>query len=297
MDKFKFSLTDITVIKSVMNRHGVNFKKRLGQNFLTDPAVCPAMAEEAVKGATRTVGVIEIGAGVGVLTKELLDRAEKVVCVELDEQLFPILQETLAGYDNLKLVHGDILKIDLRGLIAENFEGMDVVVCANLPYYITSPVIMRLLEEELPINKIIVMVQKEAGERLTARVGSRDAGAVTVAVKYYAGAEKIFDVPRTSFVPSPNVDSCVICLDLTQREDYGVSNVPLFFKTVKAAFGQRRKTVLNSLSNGLGLDKNTILLALNNAELSSSARAETLTMEELVRLSNEIDKLNTHGKD
>ena len=297
MDKFKFSLTDITVIKSVMNRHGVNFKKRLGQNFLTDPAVCPAMAEEAVKGATRAVGVIEIGAGVGVLTKELLDRAEKVVCVELDEQLFPILQETLAGYDNLKLVHGDILKIDLRGLISENFEGMDVVVCANLPYYITSPVIMRLLEEELPINKIIVMVQKEAGERLTAKVGSRDAGAVTVAVKYYAGAEKIFDVPRTSFVPSPNVDSCVICLDLTQREDYGVSNVPLFFKTVKAAFGQRRKTVLNSLSNGLGLDKNTILLALNNAELSSSARAETLTMEELVRLSNEIDKLNTHGKD
>lgn len=291
MDKFKFSLTDITVIKSVMNRHGVTFKKSLGQNFLTDPAVCPAMAEEAIKGASRAVGVIEIGAGVGVLTKELLDRAEKVVCVELDERLFPVLNETLAGYDNLKLVHGDILKIDLKKLIAENFDGMDVVVCANLPYYITSPVIMRLLEEELPINKIIVMVQKEAGERLTAKVGSRDAGAVTVAVKYYASAEKVFDVPRSSFVPSPNVDSCVICLDLTKREDYGVSDVPLFFKTVKAAFGQRRKTVLNSLSNGLGLDKTAISLALNNAELSESARAESLTMEELVRLSNEIEKI------
>lgn len=291
MDKFKFSLTDITVIKSVMNRHGVTFKKSLGQNFLIDPTVCPTMAEEAVKGATRQVGVIEIGAGVGVLTKELLERAEKVVCIELDERLFPILNETLAGYDNLSLVHGDILKIDLKRLIEENFNGMDVVVCANLPYYITSPVIMRLLEEELPINKIIVMVQKEAGERLTAKVGSRDAGAVTVAVKYYASAEKVFDVPRTSFMPSPNVDSCVICLNLKEREKYDISNVPFFFKTVKASFGQRRKTLLNSLSNGLGIEKSKTALALNNAGLSQSARAEALTMEELIRLSNEIEKL------
>lgn len=291
MDKFKFSLTDITVIKSVMNRHGVTFKKSLGQNFLIDPTVCPAMAEEAVKGANRPVGVIEIGAGVGVLTKELLERAEKVVCIELDERLFPILNETLAGYDNLSLVHGDILKIDLKRLTQENFNGMDVVVCANLPYYITSPVIMRLLEEELPINKIIVMVQKEAGERLTAKVGSRDAGAVTVAVKYYASAEKVFDVPRTSFMPSPNVDSCVICLNLKEREKYDISNVPFFFKTVKASFGQRRKTLLNSLSNGLGIEKSKTALALNNAGLSQSARAEALTMEELIRLSNEIEKL------
>lgn len=291
MDKFKFSLTDITVIKSVMNRHGVTFKKSLGQNFLIDPTVCPAMAEEAVKGANRPVGVIEIGAGVGVLTKELLERAEKVVCIELDERLFPILNETLAGYDNLSLVHGDILKIDLKRLIEENFNGMDVVVCANLPYYITSPVIMRLLEEELPINKIIVMVQKEAGERLTAKVGSRDAGAVTVAVKYYASAEKVFDVPRESFMPSPNVDSCVICLNLKEREKYDISNVPFFFKTVKASFGQRRKTLLNSLSNGLGIEKSKTALALNNAGLSQSARAEALTMEELIRLSNEIEKL------
>lgn len=291
MDKFKFSLTDITVIKSVMNRHGVTFKKSLGQNFLIDPNVCPAMAKEAVKGATRPVGVIEIGAGVGVLTKELLERAEKVVCIELDERLFPVLNETLAGYDNLSLVHGDILKIDLKRLTQENFNGMDVVVCANLPYYITSPVIMRLLEEELPINKIIVMVQKEAGERLTAKVGSRDAGAVTVAVKYYASAEKVFDVPRESFMPSPNVDSCVICLNLKEREKYDISNVPFFFKTVKASFGQRRKTLLNSLSNGLGIEKSKTALALNNAGLSQSARAEALTMEELIRLSNEIEKL------
>lgn len=291
MDKFNFSLTDITVIKSLMNRHGVTFKKSLGQNFLIDPDVCPAMAETAVSGATRPIGVIEIGAGVGVLTRELLERAEKVVCVELDERLFPILNETLRGYDNLKLVHGDILKIDLKGLIKENFDGMDVVVCANLPYYITSPVIMRLLEEELPINKIIVMVQKEAGERLTAKVGSREAGAVTVAVNFYASASKVFDVPRTSFVPSPKVDSCVICLDLTKHEKYDIENVPLFFKTVKAAFGQRRKTILNSLSNGLGLEKEKVAAAVENAGLTPTDRAENLTMEELIRLSNEIEKM------
>lgn len=291
MDKFKFSLTDITVIKSLMNRHGVTFKKSLGQNFLTDPAVCPAMADAAVTGTERPVGVIEIGAGVGVLTRELLERAEKVLCVELDERLFPILNETLTGFDNLTLVHGDILKIDLHKLIKENFDGMDVVVCANLPYYITSPVIMRLLEEELPITKIIVMVQKEAGDRLTAKVGSREAGAVTAAVNFYASAQKVFDVPRTSFVPSPKVDSCVICLDLTKRGDYGVSDSKCFFKTVKAAFGQRRKTVLNSLSNGLGLSKEETALALNNAGLVNDIRAEALTMEELVRLSNEIYKL------
>lgn len=290
MDKFKFSLTDITVIKSVMNRHGVTFKKSLGQNFLIDPTVCPQMAEEAVFGSDN-VGVIEIGAGVGVLTKELLEVAQKVVCVELDERLFPVLNETLAGYDNLTLVHGDILKIDLHKLIEENFKGMDVVVCANLPYYITSPVIMRLLEEELPINKIIVMVQKEAGERLTAEVGTRDAGAVTVAVKYYAEAEKVLDVDRSSFMPSPNVDSCVISLDLTKRGNYNIDNKDLFFKTVKSAFGQRRKTVLNSLSNGLGLDKAKITEALNNAGLEPTVRAETLTMEELSTLSNEINKL------
>ncbi len=291
MDKFKFSLTDITVIKSLMSRHGAVFKKSLGQNFLTDPAVCPAMAEEAVRGAERKVGVIEIGAGIGVLTKELLERAEKVVCVELDERLFPILNETLAGYDNLTLVRGDILKIDLHSIIKENFDGMDTVVCANLPYYITSPVIMKLLEDELPISKIIVMVQKEAGERLTARVGAREAGAVTAAVNFYADAEKLFDVPRTSFMPSPKVDSCVIRLDLKKRANYNTADKKCFFDTVKAAFGQRRKTILNSLSNGLNLTKEKTAIALSNAKIANNIRAEALTMEELVRLSNEIFKL------
>ncbi|MCH5191314.1 MAG: ribosomal RNA small subunit methyltransferase A [Oscillospiraceae bacterium] len=272
-----------------MSKNGVTFSKGLGQNFLVDPTVCPRMAE-AVKtsGNGSKIGVLEIGAGVGVLTKELLERCDKTVCVELDKRLFPVLSETLAGYDNLTLINGDILIIDLQKLIDEHFGGMQIFVCANLPYYITSPVIMRLLEERLPFSKITVMVQKEAADRLCARVGTRESGAVTVAVNYYAKAKKLFDVPRTSFYPSPKVDSCVIELDLTDRADLGVKDEKLFFKTVRAAFGQRRKTVLNSLCSGMGIAKDKLSAALSNAEIPLTARAEELTMEQLIILSNEI---------
>lgn len=292
MDKKNYKLTDISVIKSVMSKNGVTFSKGLGQNFLVDPTVCPRMAE-AVKesGNGSKIGVLEIGAGVGVLTNELLERCDKTVCVELDKRLFPVLSETLAGYDNLTLINGDILKIDLQKLISENFDGMRIFVCANLPYYITSPVIMRLLEERLPFSKIIVMVQKEAADRLCAAVGTRESGAVTVAVNYYARAKKLFDVPRTAFFPSPKVDSCVIELDLTHGADYGVKDEKLFFKTVRAAFGQRRKTVLNSLCGGMDIAKDKLSSALSNAEIPLTSRAEELTMEQLVTLSNEIYKV------
>jgi 16S rRNA (adenine1518-N6/adenine1519-N6)-dimethyltransferase len=246
------------------------------------------MAQAVRESTDGKIGVLEIGAGVGVLTKELLERCEKVVCVELDTRLFPVLDDTLAGYDNFTLVSGDILKIDLAKTIEDNFKDMEVFVCANLPYYITSPVIMRLLEEKLPFKKIIVMVQKEAGDRLCARVGTRESGAVTVAVNYYAKARKLFDVSRGSFMPSPNVDSCVIELDLTKKGDYKVFDEELFFKMVKSAFAQRRKTILNSLSSGMGIDKAKITLAVENAGLSPTARAEALTMEQLVELSNKI---------
>ena len=184
-DKKNYTLTDLSVIKKVMGEHSVTFSKGLGQNFLVNPTVCPRMADAVRESTDKPIGVLEIGAGVGVLTKELLERCEKVVCVELDTRLFPVLEDTLSGYDNLTLINGDILKIDLQQVIKEHFEGMEIFVCANLPYYITSPVIMRLLEEKLPFNKIIVMVQKEAGDRLCARVGSRESGAVTVASYYY----------------------------------------------------------------------------------------------------------------
>lgn len=291
MDKKNYTLTDISVIKRVMSEHNVTFSKGLGQNFLVNPTVCPRMAEAVKDGAKGKIGVLEIGAGVGVLTKELLERADKVVCVELDTRLFPVLNDTLAGYDNLTLINEDILKADLDSIIKEHFEGMEIFVCANLPYYITSPVIMRLLEEKLPFNKIIVMVQKEAADRLCAKVGTRESGAVTVAVNYYAQARKLFDVSRGSFMPSPKVDSCVIELDLTKKGDYKVTDEALFFKMVKSAFAQRRKTILNSLSSGMGIGKDKITLAVENAGLSLTARAEALTMDELVTLSNKISEV------
>ncbi len=288
MDKKNYNLTDISVIKRVMGEHGVTFSKGLGQNFLVNPTVCPRMADAVKNSSQGAFGVLEIGAGVGVLTKELLERAQKVVCVELDTRLFPVLNDTLAGYDNLTLINEDILKVDLEGIIAQHFEGMEVFVCANLPYYITSPVIMRLLEEKLPFKKIVVMVQKEAGDRLCAQVGSRESGAVTVAVNYYAKAKKLFDVSRGSFMPSPRVDSCVIELDLTAKGNYTVADEKLFFKMVKSAFAQRRKTILNSISSGMGIEKEKLSTAIENAGLPLTARAEALTMEELINLSNKI---------
>ncbi len=288
MEKKNYTLTDISTIKKVMGENGVTFSKGLGQNFLVNPTVCPRMADAIRQSTDGKIGVLEIGAGVGVLTKELLERCEKVVCVELDTRLFPVLDDTLSGYDNLTLINADILKVDLEKVIKEHFDGMEIFVCANLPYYITSPVIMRLLEEKLPFNKIVVMVQKEAGDRLCAKVGTRESGAVTVAVNYYAKARKLFDVSRGSFMPSPNVDSCVIELDLTQKGDYKVLDEKLFFKMIKSAFAQRRKTILNSISSGMGIDKAKLSQAIQNAGLSQTARAEALTMEELTNLSNKI---------
>ena len=287
-DKKKYTLTDLSVIKKVMGEHSVTFSKGLGQNFLVNPTVCPRMADAVRESTNKPIGVLEIGAGVGVLTKELLERCEKVVCVELDTRLFPVLEDTLSGYDNLTLINGDILKIDLQQVIKEHFEGMEIFVCANLPYYITSPVIMRLLEEKLPFNKIIVMVQKEAGDRLCAKIGSRESGAVTVAVNYYAEAKKLFDVSRGSFFPSPKVDSCVIGLDLIKKGDYDVKDESLFFKMIKSAFAQRRKTILNSVSSGMNIPKDKLSLAIEKAGLSPTARAEALTMEQLVTLANKI---------
>ncbi len=273
-----------------MKKHRITFNKGLGQNFIADGSVCPLMAEHIASEQDGPFGVIEIGAGVGVLTKELLKVADKVVCIELDSRLFPLLHETLGESEKLRLINADILKTDLHNVISESFEGMDVYVCANLPYYITSPVIMKLLEDDLPLKKIIVMVQKEAGDRLTAEVGSRDSGAVTVAVNCYAKAEKLFDVGRNSFVPSPKVDSCVISLDLSGKEDYDISDREFFFRMVKAAFGQRRKTITNSLSNGLGMSKEEVAEAVKKIGKDPSIRAEILTMDELVSLSNTLSE-------
>lgn len=283
------NLSDIGVIKSVLQKHGFTFSKALGQNFIVNPSVCPRIAEEG--GARAGVGVLEVGAGIGVLTAELAKRADKVVCVELDTRLLPVLDETLADFDNIKIINGDILKVDLHQILRDEFGDMPVIVCANLPYYITSPVIMRLLESRLNIESVTVMVQKEAAVRLCAEVGSRDSGAVTVAVAFYSEAQKLFDVSRGSFMPAPNVDSAVIRLDIRKDVPVEVTDEKFFFSMVRSAFSQRRKTASNGISSGLGMPKQKVIEAIENAGLPATVRAESLTMEELGILCEELYKL------
>lgn len=279
-------LTDIGYVREILERHDFSFSKALGQNFLVNPSVCPRIAE--LGNAAPGWGVLEIGIGVGTLTKELAMRADKVAVVELDDRLFPIVDETLAEFDNIRLFHGDAMKYDLRSLIAEEFSGLRVAVCANLPYYITSPLIMRLLEEHLPIETITVMVQKEAAQRLCAPIGSRESGAVSVAVAYYGTAEKLFDVSRGSFMPAPNVDSAVIRITLHQERPWKIADETLFFRIVKAGFSQRRKQLGGVLAGALGIPKAQLSDAFVRAGLSPSVRIEALTMEQLAVLTNEV---------
>lgn len=282
-------LSNINTVKEILQKHGFTFSKALGQNFLINPSVCPRMAEEC--GVNEKSGVIEIGPGIGVLTNELAKRAGKVVAIELDKRLLPVLEETLGEYDNVKVINGDVMKLDINRIIEEEFSGMEVCVCANLPYYITSPIVMKLLEERLEVTSITVMVQKEAAQRICAQVGTRQCGAVTAAVWYYSRPEQLFQVSSGSFMPAPKVDSAVIRLNIRKEPPILVKNEEMFFKTVRAAFSQRRKNIANSLSSGLSADKQRILKALEDCEISPSKRAEELSMEEMGRLSDELMKV------
>lgn len=277
-------LSNIGTIKELLSKHGFKFSKSMGQNFLTNPSVCPRMAEES--GAGKGVGALEIGPGFGVLTNELCKLAEKVVSVELDTRLIPVLAETMADHDNFKLINSDVMELDLKKVIEEEFSGLDVVICANLPYYITSPVIMKLLEDKLPVKSITVMVQKEAADRLTAKVGSRESGAVTVAVAYYSEPELLFSVSRGSFMPSPNVDSAVIRLNIKENPDVKVKSEKDFRRTVKAGFSQRRKTLSNSFAAGLEIDKTTANMLIEKAGISPQIRAEKMSLGDFCRLSD-----------
>lgn len=279
-------LSDISTIKSILSKHGFTFSKALGQNFLVNGTVCPKMAQMC--GAQAGVGVIEIGPGIGVLTKELAERADKVVAIELDERLPAVLSETLGDYSNVKIINDDVLKLDLNALIKEEFSDMRVVVCANLPYYITTPVIMKLLESRLPVESITVMVQKEVADRLCAQAGTRDAGAITVSVNYFAKAQKLFDVSKGSFMPSPKVDSAVIKLEIRSEPCVKVSDEKKFFRMVKGAFSMRRKTALNSVSVSMGIDKAVVANALEKCGLEPTVRAEKMTMQQLADLCENI---------
>ena len=277
------NLSNISVIRDVLSRHGFSFSKGLGQNFLINPTVCPRMAE--MGNAKPGWGIIEIGAGVGVLTAELARRADKVVCIEIDSRLLPVLDETLAEFDNIKIVNEDVLKVDLHKLIEQEFAGMPVAVCANLPYYITSPIIMNLLEAHLPIASLTVMVQKEAAARLCAEPGSREVGAVSIAVRYYSEPKILFQVSRGSFLPAPDVDSTVIRLDVRDHPPVEVGSEEQFFKVVRAAFSQRRKTLPNTLSAGLGIPKAQATEMLEKAGIPTNLRAEQLTLDQFALLS------------
>ena len=280
------NIADINTIRSLLDKSGFSFKKSLGQNFLIDPDVCPAMAAAA---CDKDTGVIEIGPGIGVLTAELSKTAKRVVAVELDERLKKILPLTLADCKNAEIIYGDIMKMDIKKLIAEKFSDCaKIAVCANLPYYITSPIVMGLLESRLPADNITVMVQKEAAERLCAEVGTRDAGAVSVAVSYYSEPEILFEVPRTCFMPSPKVDSAVIKLKIREKPPVSVNSEEHFFRLVKACFAQRRKTLVNTVSNTTGTEKEAIKKALESLGLPETVRSEQLSLNNLAELSNLI---------
>lgn len=276
------NLTNIGTVKDILGRHGFNFSKGLGQNFLINPDICPKIAE--MGNAREGYGVLEIGTGIGVLTKELALRADKVSAVEIDTRLMPVLDETLKEFDNIKIYNEDVMKADLHKIISEDFAGLRAAVCANLPYYITSPVIMLLLESHLPIDSITVMVQKEAAQRLCAKVGSRESGAITVGVNYYGTVKQLFGVSRGSFMPSPNVDSAVIRIDIDRELRLSPEEEKFFFRMVKAGFSQRRKTLANSLCSMLGIAKNDVYTSLSDLGISESVRIEALTMEQLMAL-------------
>lgn len=285
-EKLMKNLTNIGVIKELLEKYGFTFSKGLGQNFLINPSVCPKIAEYGL--AQEGFGIIEIGTGFGTLSAELALRADKVVAVEIDSRLIPVLDETMAEFDNFKVINQDVMKTDLKALIDEEFAGMKVAVCANLPYYITSPVIMLLLESELPVEAITVMVQKEAAQRLCAKMGTRESGAITAAVNYYGKAETLFNVSRGSFMPAPNVDSAVIQIrpDFEYRDK--IKDKSLYFKVIKGAFAQRRKTLVNSLSSALNMSKDELVSVLENCGLDKNARAEQLTMDKWTELVNTI---------
>lgn len=283
------NLCNINVIKDVFEKHNFSFSKTLGQNFLVNPSICPRIAEDGIRD--ENYGVIEIGTGIGVLTNELAKRAKKVVAIEIDDRLIPILQETLAEYDNVKIINQDVLKVDLHKLIEEEFEDMNVCVCANLPYYITSPIIMALLESKLKIKSITVMVQKEAATRLCAKVGTRECGAVTFAVRYYSEPKLLFNVSRGSFMPAPNVDSAVIRLEIKENDTIKANDEKFLFSLVKSAFSQRRKTLANPVSSALNIPKSVVVEALEKAGLKPTVRAEQVTFEKFIELSNILGEL------
>ena len=277
-------LTSPRVIRDVQNKFGFTFKKGLGQNFLTSRDILTKIVD-ALENENE---VLEIGPGFGTLTAALAERMDKVVSIELDDRLLPVLEYTLGGFDNVKVVHGDVLKLDLRSLIKEEFGERNVSVAANLPYYITTPVITKLLEERLPLNNIVVMVQKEVAQRITASPASKDYGAITLLCRYFCEPSIVTTVPASLFVPPPKVDSAVLKLRLLPKSAVIVTDEKLLFRVIKAAFSQRRKTLLNCMSSAFPVPKGEMSQLLTETGIEASRRGETLSLDEFARLSENL---------
>jgi 16S rRNA (adenine1518-N6/adenine1519-N6)-dimethyltransferase len=270
--------------RRIMEQHGFFLKKKFGQNFLIDQNIL----EGIVRGANLTKDdvVIEIGPGIGSLTQYLAESAKEVVAIEIDKSLIPILTETLKEYDNVSIVNQDVLKVDLNQLIQERWGGKPVKVVANLPYYITTPIIMSLFESHIPLHSITVMIQKEVADRMQAKPSTKDYGALSLAVQYYSEPKIVLDVPPSCFIPQPNVGSAVICLTYSDKYMSEDRSDKLLFEVIRGAFQQRRKTLVNTLAHqgNLNVSKDIIFKALETMELSPTIRGEALSLEQFIQL-------------
>ena len=280
-------LTSPKVIREIQNKFGFNFKKGLGQNFLTSKSVL----EDICDAAKPQEGVLEIGPGFGVLTQELSRHSKKVVSIEIDSSLIDVLEYTLSECDNVKIVQGDVLKTDLRKLIKEEFGNTKISIAANLPYYITTPIITKVLEEKLPINNMVVMVQKEVAERLCAKPATKDYGAITLLCQYYCSPQITTIVPAGLFVPPPKVDSAVLTLHMLEKPRVDVKDEKMFFKTVKSAFSQRRKTLANCISATFGISKDTLSDMLISLGIDPKRRGETLSIDEFKKVADKLGEI------
>ncbi|PLT32639.1 16S rRNA (adenine(1518)-N(6)/adenine(1519)-N(6))-dimethyltransferase RsmA [Bacillus sp. V5-8f] len=276
--------------KGILEKYGFSFKKSLGQNFLIDTNILNRIVDHAE--LTENSGAIEIGPGIGALTEQLAKRSKKVTAFEIDQRLLPILRDTLSSYDNVKIIHQDILKADVHHVINEEFQNVqDLMVVANLPYYVTTPIILKLLTDNLPIRGMVVMLQKEVADRIAAQPGTKEYGSLSIAIQYYTKAETVMIVPKTVFVPQPNVDSAVIRLSVREKPIVEVKNEEFFFTVTRASFAQRRKTILNNLTSQLPegkARKDIILKALEQTAIDPGRRGETLSIEEFGRLSDAL---------
>lgn len=284
------NLASPRVIKEILSEYEFRFSKSLGQNFLIDEGALAGILSGA--DISEDDCVLEIGPGFGTLTQRLCGAAKKVVCVEIDKTVIPILEENLKDFDNFEIINDDVMKIDIKSLAEEKFGTENVKVAANLPYYITTPIIMMLLESKVKFKSITVMVQKEVAKRLCASEGTKDFGAISLAVQYFCNANYLFDVPNTSFMPPPKVTSTVVRLDLLDKPRVSVKKEEMFFKTVKASFAQRRKTLLNALSNAgfSRFSKAEISEILKNIGIDEKRRGETLSIDEFARLADALTR-------